>query len=231
MKNESAEQFAERIKKIREEAQAAIEAAHATMKRYYDRKRSNSQEFKIGDFVWLEGTNIKTDRPTKKLEDKRYGPFKILEKVGKLAYQLQLPSCWKALYPVQNEVSLSPYTPPSYPSQKKDPPPPPPDLIQGEKKYEIEKLVDSRLQNSDLQYQVKWKGYPHHEWTWEPRTELMKHAKKVIAEFHKKHPNAPRLKLKNMRFQKCVRSTKPDNIPAYLYNWEDSVFERTLRRS
>lgn len=154
VKNESAEQFAERMKKIREEAQAAIEAAHATMKRYYDHKRSNSQEFKVGDLVWLEGTNIKTDRPTKKLEDKRYGPFKILEKVGKSAYRLQLPSRWKALYPVQNEVSLWPYTPPSYPSQKKDPPPPP-DLIQGEKEYEIEELVNSRLRNGDLQYQVK----------------------------------------------------------------------------
>jgi hypothetical protein len=35
--------------------------------------------FKVGDKLWLEGKDI-TNRPTKKLDDLRLGPYKILEK-------------------------------------------------------------------------------------------------------------------------------------------------------
>jgi hypothetical protein len=31
-----------------------------------------------------------------------------------------------------------------------------------------------------MQYLVKWKGYPRSEATWEPRSQLMKHAQDVV---------------------------------------------------
>ena len=42
-----------------------------------------------------------------------------------------------------------------------------------------------------LKYLVKWKGYPQEESTWEPESHLTK-ARKAVAEFHAKHPSAPR---------------------------------------
>ena len=53
----------------------------------------------------------------KKLNNKCLGPFEILEKVGKLAYCLKLPSQWK-IHDVFNEVLLSPYHPPQFESQQ-----------------------------------------------------------------------------------------------------------------
>lgn len=79
------------MKNIREDTQAAIGLAQESMKRFYDRRRKEGQEYQIGDKMWLEGVNIQTDRPMKKLNDKRYGPFKVKCKVGTSAYKLELP--------------------------------------------------------------------------------------------------------------------------------------------
>ena len=41
-----------------------------------------SLEYKIGDMVWLSTKNIHTERPSKKLDHKRIGPYKVTESVG-----------------------------------------------------------------------------------------------------------------------------------------------------
>lgn len=225
VKNDSAQTFVDDMKKIREEAESALKVAQETMKRFYDRKRQDAKPYQVGDLVWLEGYHIKTDRPMKKLEDKRYGPFKIMAKVGKSAYHLQLPRTWKGLHPVFNEAVLSPYTPPSYASQRR-PLPPPPDIVNGEEQYEIEDLMDSKMERGKLKYLVKWKGYPREQWTWEPRENLLQDAKKIVEDFHKRHPNAPRPKPSELRFVKLENFTELTDVPHYLFNWEDGTFER-----
>ena len=57
--------------------------------------------------------------------------------------------------------------------------------------YEVERIIDSRLQRGKLQYLVKWKNYPIEESTWEPENHLEK-AKATITKFHKENPSAPR---------------------------------------
>jgi len=56
--------------------------------------------------VWLEGTNLTTPRPSKKLEFKRFGPFPIISKHG-TAYKLAIPPTWKNIHPVFHETLLS----------------------------------------------------------------------------------------------------------------------------
>ena len=70
VRNQSATEFAKEMSKIWEETGAALRLATEQMKMYYDRKREDSREYKPGDKVWLEGHNITTDRPSKKLDDK-----------------------------------------------------------------------------------------------------------------------------------------------------------------
>ena len=50
--------------------------------------------YKVGDKVFLLTRNIKTERSSKKLDDKNIGPFKIKKLVG-LLYQLELPHTMK----------------------------------------------------------------------------------------------------------------------------------------
>ena len=70
VKSFGATQFAERMKKVHEEAELALTNAQETMKRNYNQHKNFSREYKKGDKVWLEGTNITMNRPMKKLDDK-----------------------------------------------------------------------------------------------------------------------------------------------------------------
>ena len=56
----------------------------------------------------LNAKNIRTKRPSKKLAPKLYGPFKILEQRGELAYKLEISDQWK-IHPVFHVSLLEPY--------------------------------------------------------------------------------------------------------------------------
>ena len=51
---------------------------------------------------------------------------------------------------------LEPYQDNRFPSQIEEPPPP--IQIEGEDKYELDKIIDSRLHYNKPQYRAKWKG-------------------------------------------------------------------------
>ena len=71
-----------------------MEKAQKSMKKQFDKKRRNSQRLKVGDNMWLENKNIQSNRPSKKLDNKRYGPFKISKDIGSEVFQLELPEGW-----------------------------------------------------------------------------------------------------------------------------------------
>jgi len=87
------EEFLINLQKSWEEATKAIEMAKETMKRQFDKKKRNPQGLKEED-IWLEAKNIHLNRPLKKLDQKRYRPFKILKAIGQGAFQLKLPEGW-----------------------------------------------------------------------------------------------------------------------------------------
>ncbi|SJL14670.1 uncharacterized protein ARMOST_18135 [Armillaria ostoyae] len=115
---------------IHKETEQALEEAADHMKTQYDKHKRPAKEYAPGDKVWLDATNLHLPRPKKKLDDKRVGPFLILEKTGASAYKLKLLPHWK-IHPHFNEKLLTLFTPLTFPNQQQ-PPPPPPDLIDGE---------------------------------------------------------------------------------------------------
>ena len=143
VRNESAKEFVEMMQGTFKLAKESLEHAAKDMKRFHDRKSRTSIEYQPGDLVLLEGTNIRSDQPSKKLDTKQYGPFKIVEKVGNAAYKLKLDSKWRGIHDVFNECLLHPYTKGMFPSQKTMPPPPP-DIINGVEEQEIEEILASR---------------------------------------------------------------------------------------
>ena len=161
-----------------------------TMKRFYDRHRLDAPSWSPGDLVWLDATNIPSPRPTRKLDDRRIGPYIVDRKVGSSSYRLHLPGSAGRRHATFHQDLLRPYRPPAFPSQTA-PPPPSPDLIAGHEEWEIDFLKDSRFRRRQLQYLVHWHGFDDSEDSWEPASQL-RHARSVIRDFHRLHPSRPR---------------------------------------
>ena len=190
VKSEGAMQFAERMEDAWKEAKAALDLAAEDMKRHYDRHRRPSRNYKIGDKVWLETTNIKFHSPSKKLSAQRHGPFEIVAKKGPSAYELKLPDIWHLVHPVFNEDKLSPYTPPFVPHQATPAPPPPEVDDEDELRYEVDEILDSRRRGRSVRYLVRWKGYGPEDDTWEP-PENLDTAPGALEDFVKRYPRKP----------------------------------------
>ena len=105
----------------------------------------------------------------------RVGPFEVLERVGKLAYRLDLPTLFK-VHPVISVAKLEPA--PLNDIQFSNPPPI--QMPDGEVKYEIDRIVQQRKARQGLQYLVRWAGYSDADNTWEPAAYIRKKAPKVV---------------------------------------------------
>src|SRR5882762_2080216 len=126
--------------------------------------------------------------PSKKLDQKKLGPFQIIKKVRRGAYRLKLPKEWERIHPVFNEILLTPFNKPQF-EQQKEPEPLGPVNLEGEPEFKIEDILSSRKKGRGIQYLIKWKGYGNEENTWEAKS-WMGNAKEIIKEFHQKHPQS-----------------------------------------
>jgi len=97
----------------------AMEEAQKSMKKQFDKKRRNPQELKVSNNVWLENKNIHLNRPSKKLDNKRYGPFRISKDIGLGAFQLELSEGW-VIHNVFNKNLLTRCVEPKFKGQYKD---------------------------------------------------------------------------------------------------------------
>ena len=63
---------------------------------------------------------------------------------------------------------------------------PPPDIVDGQEEYEVEQIVSHRIfgRGKQLQYLVKWQGYPSSDNTWELAENL--HADELIQEYNQR---------------------------------------------
>jgi len=92
------EKFIEKIKEIQEEAKAALGKAQADMKKYADKKRSDVEEYKVGDLVMLSTKDLKyqmVERRTEKLTERFVGPYEVKEIILSNVVRLELPSIVK----------------------------------------------------------------------------------------------------------------------------------------
>jgi hypothetical protein len=106
-KLESVNEFADLMALGIEEAKLALTKAKDEYAMYYNRRREPAPVFTQGDRVWLDGSDIATNRPSSKLSHRRLGPFVVDKCVGRGAYCLILPPQLHRLHPVFPMVKLS----------------------------------------------------------------------------------------------------------------------------
>jgi hypothetical protein len=186
---ESVNEFTDKMSKGLEEAKAALAKAKDEYALYYNRRRIPAPEFKPGDMVWLDHSDIKTTRPSAKFGHRQLGPYRVKRKVGPISYRLELPRTLSRLHPVFPVIKLSLAEPDPFPGRVPAPPPPPV-LVDGEEEFEVEKVLDSRIRYRRLEYLIKWRGYGAEHNSWSAHYNV--HAAKAIDDFYRRHPGAPR---------------------------------------
>jgi transposase InsO family protein len=176
----------------------AAEGMHALMTKIWDeaiaamelhRGITNPIEgFSVGDKVWLLLTNISSKRPSKKLDNRKGGPFTIMEKISSHAYRLDLPKTMKVhdVFHI-NLLTMFKEDEDFHRWQAK---PPPIITDEGEEEYEIDHSVAWEWRKGKLLYQVRWKGYDPIEDTME-RAEKFIGLPDLLSDLSKRLPDAP----------------------------------------
>ena len=81
----------EDLKKLQEQLCTKLMFVQDRMKKHYNKTRLSGPTLKEGEMVYLIQKNLKTKRPSDKLDHKKLGLFKITEKITTSNYHLLLP--------------------------------------------------------------------------------------------------------------------------------------------
>ena len=88
--------------------------------------------------MWLESKNIHLNRPLKKLDQKRYRPFRILKNIGLGVFQLELLEGW-IINNMFNKDLLTKCKELQFKEQHMEQAPPPM-IINEEEKYKVKEV-------------------------------------------------------------------------------------------
>jgi hypothetical protein len=137
-----------------------------------NRHRQQSPNYRVGDKVWLNLTNILTNYASKKL-DAKHTKFTVIEVIGSHSNRLNVPP---GIGGVFYSRLLRPTANDPLPSQVRDDSQPRPQLVDDEEEWEIEEILDEKTVRygrtciEKRRFLVKWISYPSP--TWEPYKSL-----------------------------------------------------------
>lgn len=114
-----------------------------------------------------------------KLSTIRMGPYPIKQKIGELAYELDLPTHTR-IHPVISCIHLEQYQEDPY---QRPTPGPTPIIVDGEQEWVVERLLRERKTVRGNEILVKWKGFEESDSTWEPCNRLAEDVPVMLKQF------------------------------------------------
>jgi len=223
-KIEKTTEFVERMKKVHEEAEAALKKAQEDMKRQVDRGRRETEDWKRGGRILLSTKDLVfKERLARKLVDRYIGPYTIEEVVSTNVVKLRLPTSMR-IHLVVNVSQIVRYKE-QVEGQKKEEGKP--IEIEGVKEWEIEKILNKRKIRGVDKYLVQWKGFTAEHDTWERKKDLG-NTREVLEEFE------GRMNIEVRRQEKLDMAEEKDFrkgellgkfTAKMLYGWDNGKFE------
>jgi len=175
------------------EARKTLDKTQERMRRYTDPHRKEPPVYQVGDLVMLNGRNIQTRRPLRKLDHKNHGPFQVEKVISPLAVKLTLPRKWR-IHDAFHVSLLEPYRAGEMQAT--------PDLvkvlreaddIKNSEECDVDEIMGSTKKGRRVLYLVKWLEYPdRRDWTNEPFDNFSEGGLEKLREFHHWNREAPR---------------------------------------
>lgn len=165
------------------------------MTEYANRKRLPAPAFRVRDMVILNSRNIRTTRPSKSLDHKNLGPFKIIRAINNIAYELEL-SEGIDIYPIFHPWLLHADNSDPLPEQSEESSPP---IHTNEKssEHQVDKVIDFRINHRRidpytekkgcLMYKFKWISYDDPT-KWQPYWNAAGYPD-LVTDFHHVYPD------------------------------------------
>ncbi|OKP10450.1 hypothetical protein PENSUB_4119, partial [Penicillium subrubescens] len=158
------ETFVNRLREATDWAQAAIASAQALQEEQANRRRQAAPVYKKDDWVWLNLRNVRTQRPSKKL-DWLHARYRVVDVPSPFTVRLNVPT---GIHPVFHIELVRPAATDPFPSQLVDDSQPPPLLVDGEEEYDVEQILAVRRRKIGRGYRdealVKWRGWAEQTW-------------------------------------------------------------------
>lgn len=138
-------------------------------------KKRSDRNFNIGDYVFLKlqpyWQYSLRRQAYHKLVPKYYGPYKVIDRMGNVAYQLELPAD-SGIHNVFHVSQLKLCTDPSavavqHPSSATN-------LPRGEPECILDRKMVKRGRVAATKVLIKWKGHPKEAATWEFYYDILK---------------------------------------------------------
>lgn len=180
------EELLRELKRVHDQLSANLLKAQLDQKKHADTRRKGRPALQPGDLVWLNARNIRTSRPSKKLDYKRLGPFEIIRSINDVAYELRLPPSMH-IHPTFHVSLLEKVTINQFSDRQHSEPPP--ILVEGQEEFQVQEILNSRITRNRLFYLIDWLGYPPSERSWTDSDEV--HAPDLVRNFHEKYPEKP----------------------------------------
>ena len=187
----AAKEFASRMKDIHEALTEELTLAQEVQAETANQRRT-FWKYVEGDQVFINTQNIRSTRPSKKLDYKFIGPYPITKAINEVTYRVDLPKDLQ----IHDTFHCSLLQPASEPLDGQVVPPPPPVVIsrdnQEQEEYEVKEILDSRIKGraKQFEYRVRWTGYD--DITWERLSDVLPGAEALARAFHAANPSKPR---------------------------------------
>jgi RNase H-like domain found in reverse transcriptase/Reverse transcriptase (RNA-dependent DNA polymerase)/Integrase zinc binding domain/Chromo (CHRromatin Organisation MOdifier) domain len=171
-----------RLQEMHDMLKETLEFVRDRMRVHYDKHRVEGPPLEEGDKVFLLTRNLHTKRPSRKLDFKKIGPFKIKKKISTSNYELDLPDSMRVRTKVFHISLLEPAPRKARLETQLE-------VVDDEEEFDVEDILDSRISNNKLQYLVKWLDYGPESNSWEPADFL--DCPEKLQQFHRRNPDRP----------------------------------------
>ncbi len=175
--------YVTRMKKLHENLCYRLAETNVDYVTQHNKKHSVKMYF-VDQLMWLNVKNIQIKKSFKKLEVKKYESYRILKRLSRQVYRLKLSSKTRihSIFNVSLLKSFCSRKRKSNESLVKD--------FKLEKEihdsWEINDILNSHIQNNQLQYLLSWKNFEASENIWKS-SDCLNNCKTLLRFFHCRH--------------------------------------------